>query len=309
MLKGLAITPPVIGRISIGRVIERNGKRLPEKDDQFTLTSQVQNRDGWALHPMDEALRESSGGKLRSIPVRLLFDDPGLNFRAWYTVFDRETGRPACVGDGEACRRAGNGGVVALPCPGPDGCEFGQAGGCKPYGRLNVGVSLGAEDEDDLGSFIFRTASYNSIRTLSARLHYYRAVCGGHLASLPLELKLRGKSTTQSYRTPIYYVDLVSRGKLELAIQQARETHEQRQAVGFDQQALDLAARDALANGAFEDVSEDASEVVESLDMPGLSDEIPGEALPDASHADHSHAAKEKGTLREKLEHKARGTP
>lgn len=42
MLKGLAITPPVLGRISIGKVIEKNGKRLPEKDDQFTITSQVQ---------------------------------------------------------------------------------------------------------------------------------------------------------------------------------------------------------------------------------------------------------------------------
>ena len=29
MIKGLAITPPVIGRISIGKVVERNGKRLP----------------------------------------------------------------------------------------------------------------------------------------------------------------------------------------------------------------------------------------------------------------------------------------
>ena len=33
MIKGLSITPPVLGRISIGRVVERNGKRLPEKDD------------------------------------------------------------------------------------------------------------------------------------------------------------------------------------------------------------------------------------------------------------------------------------
>lgn len=33
MLKGLAITPPVLGRISIGKVVEKNGKRLPEKDD------------------------------------------------------------------------------------------------------------------------------------------------------------------------------------------------------------------------------------------------------------------------------------
>jgi hypothetical protein len=43
MLKGLAITPPVIGRISIGRVVEKNNRRLPEKDDEFTLTSQPRN--------------------------------------------------------------------------------------------------------------------------------------------------------------------------------------------------------------------------------------------------------------------------
>jgi len=68
MLKGLVITPPVVGRISIGRVVERNGKRLPEKDDQFTLTSQIQNRDGWILHPLDEALRQQAGGKLAVHP-------------------------------------------------------------------------------------------------------------------------------------------------------------------------------------------------------------------------------------------------
>ena len=45
MLKGLSITPPILGRISIGKVVERNGKRLPEKEDQFTNTSQVQKND------------------------------------------------------------------------------------------------------------------------------------------------------------------------------------------------------------------------------------------------------------------------
>ena len=54
MLKGLAITPPVLGRIAIGKVVERNGKRLPEKDDQFTLTSQVQYDGQWLLHPLDK---------------------------------------------------------------------------------------------------------------------------------------------------------------------------------------------------------------------------------------------------------------
>jgi hypothetical protein len=44
MIKGLAITPPVLGRISIGKIVEKNGKRLPEKDDQFTITSKSKIR-------------------------------------------------------------------------------------------------------------------------------------------------------------------------------------------------------------------------------------------------------------------------
>lgn len=70
MLKGLAITPPVLGRISIGKVVEKNGKRLPEKDDQFTLTSQVQSRDGWLLHPLNEELRSIRPANTPSWPRR-----------------------------------------------------------------------------------------------------------------------------------------------------------------------------------------------------------------------------------------------
>ncbi|GMG91436.1 MULTISPECIES: hydrolase or metal-binding protein [Cupriavidus] len=263
MLKGLSITPPVIGRISIGRVVEKHGKRLPEKDDQFTLTSQVQGRDGWVLHPLDETLRKGANGKLRAIPVRLLFNDPNLNLRAEYSLFDRETGRPVCVGNGETCKRMGDDGLATLPCPSPDGCAFGKASGCKPYGRLNVIVG----DEDEMGSFIFRTTSYNSIRTLAARLHYFGAVSGGLLACLPLELKLRGKSTTQSYRSAIYYVDLGVRagGKLEAAIADARELDDRRRTAGFDQAALDEAARLGFGNGAFEDSPEEAAAVVDEF--------------------------------------------
>jgi Recombination directionality factor-like len=265
MLKGLAITPPVIGRISIGRVVERNGKRLPEKDDQFTLTSQIQGRDGWVLHPLDEKLRkEAEGHKLRAIPVRLLFNDPAINLRADYSLFDRTTGRPVCVGNGEACRRTGKDGTASLPCPGPDACAFAKEA-CKAYARLNVVIGEG--EGDALGSFVLRTTSYNTIRTLTARLEYFHAVSGGRLACMPLELKLRGKSTTMSYGTPIYYVDLVVRTgiTLEQAITQARELDEQRQASGFDQAALDEAARKGFANGAFEDLAEDVPAVVEEF--------------------------------------------
>ena len=263
MLKGLSITPPVIGRISIGRVVEKNGKRLPEKDDQFTITTQVQNRDGWLLHPLNEELRKLAPGKLRSIPVRFLFNDPDLNLRAEYSCFDRNNGRPVCVGNGATCRRVGDAGIEELPCPSPDGCTFGQGGACKPYGRLNVLIG----DEDEMGSFIFRTTSYNSIRTLAARLHYFSAVSGNRLSCLPLELKLRGKSTTQSYRSAIYYVDIGVRsgGSLEEAIVQARELDARRRAAGFDQVALDAAAHAGFGNGAFEESDEDAAAVVDEF--------------------------------------------
>ena len=126
MLKGLAITPPILGRISIGKVVEKNGKRLPEKDDQFTITSQVQSRDGWLLHPLNEELRNGPDGKLRSVPIRLLFNEPELNFRADYSLFDRNTGRPLCVGNGETCKRLTKDGIQSLPCPSPDGCPLAQ---------------------------------------------------------------------------------------------------------------------------------------------------------------------------------------
>ena len=263
MLKGLAITPPVLGRISIGKVIERNGKRLPEKDDQFTITSQVQGKHGWLLHPLNDELRKGQEDKLRSIPVRLLFNEPELNFRADYTLFDRQSGRPLCVGNGETCKRVTQDGMQSLPCPSPDACPLAKGGACKPYGRLNVLIG----DDDPLGSFVFRTTGFNSIRTLAARLHYFQAISGNRLACLPLELRLRGKSTRQSHCTPIFYVDLTVRGGMNMveALQAANNLNEQRLSTGFDQNALDDAARRGFANGAFEDIEENRGALIEEF--------------------------------------------
>lgn len=261
MLKGLAITPPVLGRISIGKVIEKNGKRLPEKDDQFTISSQVQGKDGWLLHPINDELRKNKDDKLRSIPIRLLFNEPDLNSRADYTLFDRQSGRPLCVGNGDTCKRLTQDGMQSLPCPSPDACPLAKGGACKPYGQLNVLIG----DDDPLGSFLFRTTGFNSIRTLAARLHYFQAISGNRLACLPLELRLRGKSTRQSHGTPIFYVDLTVRSGMDIgeALLTANEQDTQRQAAGFDQIALDEAARRGFGNGAFEDSGDESCVVME----------------------------------------------
>ncbi|MFZ6749603.1 hydrolase or metal-binding protein [Undibacterium sp. Ren11W] len=298
MIKGLAITPPILGRISIGRVVEKNGKRLPEKDDQFTITSQVQNREGWINHPIDEELRKASpNGKIRSIPVRLLFNDPDLNLRAEYSLFDRQSGRPLCVGNGETCRRYTASGVQVLPCPSPDLCELAKGGQCKPYGRLNVVLG----DDDELGTFIFRTTGFNSIRSLAARLSYYQAVSGNLLACLPLELRLRGKSTTLSHRSAIYYVDLTIREGLTLvvAIAEAKQNDTRRKAGGYDQAALDAAAIQGFGNGTFEHNDEEISEIVDEFFPADEGENRRGNAA-----ADTSVGSKLKPSLVQKLDKK-----
>lgn len=264
MISGLAITPPILGRISIGKIVERNGQRLPQKDDEFTITTQTQGKDGWVLHPLDSQLREASASeKLRSIPVTLLFSEPELNLRAEYAMFDRKTGRPLCTGDGQSCQRATDEGLKRLDCPSPQHCEFGKSGLCKAYGRLNV--QLG--DQKDVGTFIFRTTGFNSIRSLFARMLYYKAASNNLLPFLPLQLKLRSKSTTLSHRAPVYYVDLELRDDMGMdkAIAHAQEAKASLEASGFNQSALDSAGAQGFANGIFEEDEQEIQDVLEEF--------------------------------------------
>lgn len=52
---------------------------------------------------------------------------------------------------------------------------------------------------------------------------------------------------------------------INTAISQAKELSAQRQAAGFDQQALDEAARLGYANGSFEDAPDEAADIMEEF--------------------------------------------
>ena len=122
-------------------------------------------------------------------------------------------------------------------------------------------------EDDELGTFIFRTTGFNSIRTLLTRMRYFQAVSGGLLANLSLELRLRGKSTTQSHRAAVFYVDLTLRSGTTLveAIKGAKEDATTRAAAGVIQADLDEAARRGFAMGAFEDSEEDGAAIAEEF--------------------------------------------
>ena len=262
MQTGFERLEPYAGKLA--RTVLRGAWLSNEPCLPDTITSQIQGKDGWIKHPLDEQLRnQAPNQKLRSIPVRMIFNDPELNLRAEYSLFDRQTGRPICVGNGQTCQRMTSQGVEQHPCPSPDLCPLGQGGHCKPYGRLHVNL----DESDEFGTFIFRTTGFNSIRTLAARLSYYHAASNGLLSCLPLQLTLRGKSTTQSYRQPVYYVDLTLRDGIHLqeAIQTAKEIDQKSKLCGFNQAALDQMARQGYGNARFEVNAEEGLDLVEEF--------------------------------------------
>ena len=131
--------------------------------------------------------------------------------------------------------------------------------------------------------------------TLLSRLHYFSAVSNNQLASLPLALRIRGKSTTQSFRQAIFYVDITTRPEHSLtqAIAIATETNRNRQQTGFDQLALDHAAQLGFANGEFEDTEDEGLEVVEEF-YP-TSEETDGIAVQATSSLKQKLQAKDTG--------------
>lgn len=155
-------------------------------------------------------------------------------------------------------------------------------------------------DDDPLGSFVFRTTGFNSIRALAARLQYFQAISGNRLACLPLELRLRGKSTRQSHGTPIFYVDITVRSGLSMedVLLEAKQLDEARQVSGFDQTALDRAARQGFNNGAFEDSEEDTGAIADEF-FPAAEDQ------PNPREPQAQRVAPSKPSLAQKLESQA----
>ena len=132
------------------------------------------------------------------------------------------------------------------------------------------------------------------MRTLLTRMQYLQAVSGGLLSFLPLEIRLRAKSTAMSRRTPIYYVDLGIRDgiALDAAIGQAISTAEHDHKAGRDQDALEQAARTGYALGLFEELSAEAAEIVQEFYPTSdehVAAEDPEDVQPRMRHREISH--------------------
>lgn len=278
-IKGITIAPPVIGRIMMGHIeVRAGGKCVPQKDDHFTITTLVQRDDrSWEPHPINVALQptpapKGNGGaksaqeKLRAIPVRLAFNDPALNLHSSYSCFDPKTGRVLCTSNGETAKRATGDGVASVSCPRPEACEYGQRNRCKNMSRFYMQIE---GQQDELGLFILRSTSWNSLTSLSARLAMLHGLTGGRIAGMPLTLQLKQKSTTMSFRQPIYFADLEFRSGMTMAqtIEAARDYQKTRAQCGLSQEGLEKALSACLKNSDFADEIEDMDEFLSDEEL------------------------------------------
>ena len=264
MLKNLFYPLPTCGAIRLGHIAaDASGRNLPVKDDFFSVTYNYKSNGGWVLHKMHEKLMQEQKldvqkDKLRTIPIKVIFNDIDFVMREGYEAFDRKTGRTLCRGNGEKCRRIdpASGKIESYDCPSPTYCEFGQEARCKPFARANFQID---GQDDALSTFILRTTSYNSVRTLRAKLTMIKALCGG-LAGVPLVLRLVARTATQSYNQPFYFTDV----QLAKSIEESRKAHEEF-CKNNSVDELETALRPLFENGSFEDTVEEADDIKEFM--------------------------------------------
>lgn len=298
VIRGITLAPPVIGRIAAGHTVIRNDRALPVRDDHFTLTTLVQDKNSRAFveHPLQKTLVDANE-KLCAIPVTIAYNNVNLNLNNKYSAFDPKKGRAVCVGNGDTARRMTDDGIKEMDCPRPEACAFGQTNRCKNFTRAYFRVD---GQDDELGTFILRSTSFNTVDRLGSRLNQLSGLTSGKIAGMPMMLVLKAKTTTQSCREPIYFSDLVTRPGMTLidAVKAAKSYQDTLTQAGLSLEGMEDALVDGLANSDFADELEDADE--------WLSDDGLVAAVQDAQQASSKGGLRGLDSLTEKLNARAK---
>lgn len=224
MIRNLTPRPAEKGKIKIGGLGEERKKRdgtgtymLPVKFDSFKIVTTQRDAAGRFIEDKElmERLMQAQGvQKLLAIPIRLLFDDPDLNFFTRYAAYSGKS--IWCSGDGvEAQRVEKDGKFSPIECP-CEHLESGYAGQpkCKPWGNMRCLV----EGVDRVGGiWSFKTTSWNSVNAILSSMALIRTITGGPLAGIPLMMVLSPKtvSTPDGKTMVAYIVSLEYRGPEE----------------------------------------------------------------------------------------------
>jgi hypothetical protein len=221
IIQGFVPGLPEIGKIKIGKKGEwkksAKGREFqpPQKLDHFIITKF--DRDDTGNFLIDDALMKTlmarkksvnDKGNIVNIPIMFIYNDIAPNFMSRFTCYHGKT--LWCYGDGNVAYRLDKDGrkqEVSCPC---ERCTPEHTGDdvCKPYGILSV-IIRGANTIG--GVWKFRTTSYFNCRNIPSSMLFVKALTGGQLAKIPLDLIIEPQVVTlrDGKQSKIYLVKLV----------------------------------------------------------------------------------------------------
>lgn len=274
-IKGLIPALPERGKVKIGiRGKTRTSKdgnefQPPIKLDHFVITTLERGSDNNLVR--DDAMHEMLGEeKPTALPIRLLYDDPELNFISRYAAYKGRT--LWCSGDGERATRLGPNNQfqeISCPCFLSDPAYAPKSRSDLPRCKMNGALSVIIDGASGLGGvWKFRTTSYNSINGILSSMMFLRRLTGGILANIPLKLKIQPKQAvapTDGSPVQIYFVTLEYDGDMQSLQQTAHQIALDRATTRVSIAEIETEARRVLALAAPANAplpGDDAEEVV-----------------------------------------------
>lgn len=281
IIQGFVPGLPEIGKIKIGIkgkfVKTKTGKEFqpPQKLDHFLITKFDRDSEGNFI--TDDELMDvikqrdkskNSKGDIVNIPIMLIYNDVVQNFQSRFTCYDGRT--LWCYGDGTKAYRLDKDKKqqeVSCPC---ERCtpEYEGKPICKPYGVLSVIIrkanTIG-------GVWKFRTTSYFNCRNIPSSMLFIKALTGGQLAKIPLDLIIEPQMVTlrDGKQTKIYLVKIVY---TEGDIDQLAET-------GYR-----MALNDQYQSKRMEQVEQEARKLI-TAEIESIDDDVLDELRPDTVEA------------------------
>lgn len=262
-----------VRKIKIGRKGETttsakgNDFRPPQKLDHFEFLKTTKDEAGNLLLDVEiiELLKKNpktildANGNIIGFPIRLLYNDPDLNFQARLAKYLGAV--CMCTGDGEkAMDHKGK----EIPCP----CKYftdktmDPKNKCKILGKLSVVID---GDNSFGGCSVFRTTSRNTAESLLGSMRTFATMTGGLLAWLPLHLVIVPKTTqVNGVNMTVFIVSIMYLGPPEefRKIAMTNAVENKQYLISMDE--IETQAKEAMKAGTDADADE-AKEISEEF--------------------------------------------
>lgn len=243
-----------VGKIHLGvKATSAKGTEYPKAVDYFVVKADESTPQAAA-----DAFKAIYGPAPKELEIMFPVNSVNIFWDYWYKSYVRTAttgGKLICKGNGESASRLNvdNGELEDIPCPGPQDCPFALDKYNNPTACRRVGtLQFLLPKVDILGVWQIDTGSFNGVVALNSDIDMILAITRGHIAMIPLVLKIVPKKTTADGKQKIiHHLTVEWRGTMDKLIaftdKQARiGTAYQLEAPNPDEIPTDLMPKDRV---------------------------------------------------------------